>query len=168
MYANAVETLDERDFLLSCSANKTVDELDNNLWTCDTCVLVTPPLSPRHEGFSEVDNTIVEVGRKLKPDPSVVTNDCMWSGPGLKAVGIDPDAILPRSCNLDDSATWGLEETMCVDPSAVFPFPVSERIPTNTTLGLDTPSESGKLPLSVGLHCNNYDACGWLVRGACV
>jgi hypothetical protein len=132
----------------------------------------TPPLSPKHDasvGIGDGDdvlNTMLDLSvvfdklesRKTSRSSSFSENglqsnliqDCMWSAPGLAAAGIcadvkkeatESDKSMPLSQNIVD-----INSNECVDPTAVFPYPVNQPADDSVVpcirVGTETPSES--------------------------
>ena len=70
----------------------------------------------------------------------LLIQDCMWSGTD----GDDKSDEKPVEKKTTFSSTDVNVNTECVDPSSVFPYPISDMSSSRDSLGVDTPSESGE------------------------
>lgn len=140
-------------------------------------LLPTPPRSPKHEplGSPEVDTrlNLALVSDKLDPPSGLLSplsldednlqanliQDCMWSAPGLQAAGLTTevqkvqhkkvctDNVNFKVVRVNGTSLDIINTTECVDPAAVFPYPLNDRKKTpvlSLALGAETPSESGE------------------------
>ncbi|XP_071117119.1 myc protein-like [Haliotis cracherodii] len=123
-------------------------------------LLPTPPRSPKHEVSDLLDYESTDISDFLQneavlkppnlpfpesPPPSSLCSkliqDCMWSG--SHQIGFDMKVEKSPSPGPDTRQNEnGQTETPsdCVDPAAVFPYPISDTRLTN--LGTETPSDS--------------------------
>lgn len=142
---------------------------------------ITPPQSPEHDpfqqdflppnGHSESEGSdSVESDSGSEPDlgapsnldefynlPSILIQDCMWSGPFLAAAGLGPESSVLLSkrlkkltsvCQTSSTAEGTLpgavdiNSSECVDPAAVFPYPVSTETAKPSTYNLGSTAET--------------------------
>lgn len=158
------------DFQPCCCPHHDEEEFYQNTPSEDPWkeLLPTPPHSPKHDPFGGPEGeTMLDlklVSDKLdarrvgeKSLQSNLIQDCMWSAPGLLAAGIITTAEWTKAkpcenviTNVDNtnskvlSTTVDINTSECVDPAAVFPYPLNDHKVPNLGLGTETPSESGR------------------------